>query len=182
MLGEGENSMPVDIIALASAVIPAVVSPVIEFFWSHIGQKKQNTLTIQNAVQKYKSELQANWSLLDKIKLDEINTKEINNPAVTALAKRLNTEAGIALLSAIVETASNPKKSLKALAGKKPSKTEIAEAAKLIKTIIAAIDKINALQQFTTLTEAERTLLRGFYVRARINHIKEKTLYIKKSL
>ena len=42
--------------------------------------------------------------------------------------------------------------------------------------------KTKELQTFTTLTEEEQKLLKGFYVRGRIKHIKEKSLFIKQSL
>ena len=56
------------------------------------------------------------------------------------------------------------------------------EAKQFVKNIIFCLEKTRELQTFTTLTEEEQKILRGFYVRKRLKNIIDKSLYIKKRL
>jgi hypothetical protein len=139
-------------------------------------------MDIQKAYGNYIEELRHNWAILQRIKLEEINTRDIANPAVKDIAARLKTEAAVNLLDSIHALIQKPRKAVKTMKGKTIGKTEMAEAQKLIKEIIAVLIKIKELQCFTTLSEAEQKILKGFYARARLKHIKEKSLYIKQHL
>lgn len=131
---------------------------------------------IAKAYVAYKTELQHNWSILERLKLEEISTKDISNPAVVSIAGRLKTDAAEKLLLALLAEIQNPQKAVKKLPA--AAKVDTSEAKKLIKAIIFVMDKTRELQCFTTLTEAEQRILRGFYVKVRLTHIIEKTQYL----
>lgn len=138
-------------------------------------------MSVAKAFQSYKSELKLNCAILKHIKLEEIDTRDINNTAVKGIASKLKTKAAEELLISLLTEINNPKKAEKVLSDN-ASKADKAEAKEVIKAIISVIDKTHELQCFTTISKAEQKILKGFYVRARIKHIKEKSLFIIRKL
>ena len=168
------------LIEILSAIAP-IAQSVVE--WS-IGAKIERAnkrLDIAKAFHSYQMELKANWAILAQINLEKIDAKDIANPAIKGIVNRLKTKAAEALLLSLLSHIQNPQKAVKAMPVKL-KKTDKAEAKKFIKAIIFVLDKTRELQAFTALTEAERKILKGFYVRGRVKHIKEKSLFIKQRL
>jgi hypothetical protein len=138
-----------------------------------------NKLEIAKAYQSYKSELKLNYAILERIKLEEINTRDISDPAIKGITSKLKTKAAEDLLLSMLSLIKNPKKAVKALS---VNKADAAEAKKIIAAIIFVMEKTRELQCFTTLSEAEQKILAGFYVKKRLKNIIEKTRFIKQSL
>ena len=170
----------VEALSMISAVAP-IAQPVIEWGIKYGEGRTTKRLEIAKAFHHYRAELKENNAILERINLDAIDTKDIANPAIKSLANRLKTKAADNLLLSLLSQIQNPQKAVKALPLKE-KKTDEKEAKKIIKAIIFVLEKTKELQCFTTLTEAERRILKGFYVRARLKHIKEKTLFIKQRL
>jgi len=166
----------------AAANIAAIAQTVLDWGIKDDIPHTQKRLDIAKAYQNYKAELKLNCAILERIKLEEINTRDINDPAVKGIAARLKTKAADALLLSLLSHIQNPQKAVKALPAVNINKADAKEAEQLIKTIISVKEKTKELQCFTTLTEAERKILKGFYARARLKHIKEKSLFIKQRL
>ena len=160
----------------------SIAQPVVEWGMERGKSEAIKKVDISKAYQSYKTELNLNCAILEHINLDSINTRDIADPAVKGIASRLKTNSAEALLTALLSNIQNPKKAAKAISTSKSSKINAAEAKKLITAIISVMGKTKELQCFTTLSEAERKILKGFYARARIKHIKEKSLYIKQNL
>jgi hypothetical protein len=171
----------IEIISAAGS-FASLAQPVVEWGIERGKTKEQTKLNIAKAFQNYKAELKLNHAILQKIKLDEIDTKDITNPAIKGIASKLKTKAAENLLLSMLTLIQEPKKAVKALPVKKPGKADAAEAKKIIAAIIFVMEKIRELQCFTTLSEAEKKILKGFYVKKRLKNIKEKTLFISKNL
>ena len=169
------------IISFTSGIV-TIAEPVVSWITSKGNKPKKIKPDIPKAYREYKEELRYNCAFLVKIDLEKIDTKDITNPAIKDIASRLQTKAATFLLESIHALIQTPPKAIKVLKAKTLSKEEKAEAGKLIKTIISVLENTKELQSFTTLTEAEKKILKGFYARARLKHIKEKSLYIKQQL
>ena len=167
-----------EILSIASG-IASIAPPILQWGIEKGGPRARAKLDINKAFLDYKAELKLNNAILQRINLDAIDTRDIANPAVKAIASRLQTKAAHALLLSLLQLIQKPEKAAKALPVKKIDK---AEAKKVIKAIISVTEKTRELQCFTTLSEAERKILKGFYARARLKHIKENTLYIVKTM
>ena len=169
-----------EIVQIINAIAP-IAKILIE--WGIRGSKETTAkrLDISKAYHNYKTELKENHAILEHINLDAIVTKNIVEPGVKGIVSRLKTKAADALLLSLLSHIQNPQKAVKSLFVK-PKKADAAEAKEIIKAIIFVFDKIKELQNFTTLTEAEQKILKGFYVRKRIKNIREKTLFIKQRL
>jgi len=171
----------VSIISVASGLV-TIAEPIISWVLGKDGKVKQTKIDLQKAYNDYKVELNSNWKFLSKVELAKIDTKDITNPSIKDFAARLQTNAASVLLETLYGLVQKPEKAAKALKGKTLTAEEKAEAKKLIKTIISVYESTKELQLFTGLSEAERKILKGFYARARIKNIKEKTLYIKQQI
>jgi len=171
-----------NIISIAGGLV-TIAEPILTWFLNKDKQiKTSNKEEFQNVYTAYKEELKHNWAFLKKIDLANIDTKDITNPAIKDFSARLKTEAAVRLLETLISLIHKPEKAVKTLKNKTLTNEEKAEVKKLIKTIITLYENTKELQLFTNLTEAERKILKGFYARARIKHIQEKTLYIKKQI
>jgi hypothetical protein len=169
-------------IVTGAGTIASALQPIIEWGIERDKIHTQIKTDIAKAYQGYIAELKLNWAILEKIKLDEINTRDIGDPAIKGIASRLKTKAAETLLLSLLTLLQNPEKAVKALPAGKPGKTDGTEAKLIIKAVISVTEKTRELQCFTSLSEAERKILKGFYARARLKHIKEKSLFIKQSL
>ena len=170
--------MPLPIIGILSAVAP-IAQPLLEWAIAEgkkIGDKKRD---IAEAFYNYKAELKSNCVLLKEINLDKVDPRNIAEPGLRGIVSRLKTEAANALLLALLSHLDDPQKAAKALPPNNINKADTAEARNVIKTIIAVMEKTRQLQVFTTLSEDERRILKGFYARARLKHIIENSLYLK---
>ena len=164
------------LIEILSAVTP-IAQAVVDWGIKASKERAKKRLDIAKAFYSYQREFKENWAILSKIDLDKINTKDISDPAIKGIANRLKTKAAEGLLLALLSHIQNPQKAVKALPVKL-KKPDEAEAKKIIKAIIFVLDKTKELQGFTRLTEAERRILKGFYVRGRVKHIVEKSGFI----
>ena len=165
---------------ILTAIIEAlstIAPPVIEWAIEKGKANSRTKLSVASAYQSYKAELKLNCAILEHIKLEKIDTRDISSPAVKGIASKLKTKAAETLLISLLSYINNPKKATKVLSAN-TSKADSAEAKKVIKAIISVTDKTHELQCFTTISKAEQEILKGFYVRARIKHIKDKSQYI----
>jgi hypothetical protein len=169
-------------IITGAGTIASALQPIIEWGIERDKINTQKKTDIAKAYQSYIAELKLNCAILERIKLDEINTRDISNPAIKGIASRLKTKAAENLLLSLLTLLQKPKKAVKALPTGKPDKISETEAKQIIKAIISVMEKTRELQCFTTLSEAEQKILKGFYARARLKHIKEKSQFVKQRL
>ena len=171
-----------DLPDIISSGIVTIFESVIIWIAQKGEDKKILKKDIQKAYSNFKEEIKQNCFILEKIKLEEIVTKDITNPSVKGIASRLQTKAASELLESIYSLIQEPEKAVKALKNKTLSKEEKTEAVKLVKTIISLHDNIKELQFLTTLTNDERKILKGFYARARIKTIQQKSFFIRQQI
>ena len=171
----------VDIISIAGG-IASIAQPIINWFAEQSPHRAEKHADIQKAYMGYKSENKLNCAVLSRIQLEKINTRKIGDPAVKDIAATLQTKAADTLLVSLFSLIQQPSKAVKTMTGKKLTKEEIEEAKKIITSIISAQEKIKELQCFTALGKEAQEIIGGFYVRARLKHIKEKSLYVKQRL
>jgi len=158
----------------------SIAEPVLSWVLNKGKQLKKSNEDFKKVYSAYKEEIKHNWTFLKKIDLAKIDTKDITNPAIKDFSARLLTKAAAKLLASLYTIIQKPEKAVKTLKDKTLTKEEKAEAKKLIKTIITLHENTKELQLFTSLTEAEREILKGFfYARARIKHIQEKPIMYK---
>ena len=164
------------LLEILSAALP-VAQPLLEWAIEAGKESGKERKDIAKAFFNYKNELKLNCAILEKIDLKQIDTRNIGDPALKGIASRLKTNAAEALLLALLSHIQNPQKAVKKIAPKMAAGDE-AEARQVIKAIISVVEKTRQLQCFTSLSEDERRILKGFYARARIKHITVKSLYI----
>ena len=173
--------MPLPIIGILSAIAP-IAQPLLEWALRDKIPRPTKKQDIEKAFFKYKAELKLNCALLEHVDLEKVDKTNITAPGLKGIVSHLETKDADALLLALLSHLDDPQKAAKALPTNAIDKKDTAEAKKVFKTIIAVTDKIKQLQVFTTLSEDERNILRGFYARTRLKHIIEDSVYIKVKL
>ena len=95
--------------------IAPIAQPVLEWGIRGIVKHFKKRLDIAKAYNKYQAEFKLNYAILERIKLETINTRDITSPAVKGIVSRLKTQAAEALLEALLSHIQNPQKAVKAL-------------------------------------------------------------------